>query len=158
MFLDLIKFLECLCEINLPNDIENKRNELLQRTKKNFDLQNQCTVSTYLNMSAGKGKGLMLISDNNDESITEYIDPENKSNTPTSQGYYECFPVIKNSTETLIDEQNNADDILVKLYSGFSTELTTSKCYKCGPLLQKEERKFIGFNFEHLRSCWLGNY
>lgn len=155
-----MKFLESMCEMKLPDDVENRRKDILQRSKKYLEINNEelSSSSAYLNMCAGKGKGLVMA--NNDKSITEYIDPENQpaeSSTPTSQGYYECFPEMKKSSSNLSQKNEiNSDNILVDIYSSFSAELTKNKCYKCGPLLQKEERKFIGFNFEHFRSCWVG--
>lgn len=169
---DLVKFLELLSkEINLPDTLENDRSNLLRRSKTSLASAGQRSASPepYLDMNAGKGKGLSLvkkeangINDNNNhnhhrqqqqQQVTEYIDSDNPRVSRYSvQDYYETFQEF--TAKPSVDDE---EDKLKNIYRSFSTDQTRSKCHKCGPLFQKEERRLFGFQlFDQFRELWIG--
>ncbi|XP_034952513.1 uncharacterized protein [Chelonus insularis] len=173
---DLVNFLESLSEeVNLPEALENDRSNLLRRSKCSLVAMGQRSASPepYLDMNAGKGKGLLLVksksANSNDTHLTEYIDSDNPCTPKISQDEYECFQ--EELTHTT--EQNIEEEKLKATYRNFSAEQTkimceckclkkcVGKCHlnmnKCGILFQKEERKLFGFQlFDQLRECWIG--
>lgn len=163
---DLVKFLELLSkEINLPDTLENDRSNLLRRSKTSLASAGQRSSSPepYLDMNAGKGKGLSVvksgevntINDNNNhqQQLTEYIDTDNpRVSRHSAQDYYETFQEFTSKSSA-----NDEQDKLKIIYRSFSTEQTRSKSHKCGPLFQKEERRLFGFQlFDQFRELWVG--
>lgn len=172
---DLVQFLETLSDVNLPNGLQNVRENLLQRSKTSLVTMDQqfTTPEPYLDMNAGKGKGLSLIETlevndtKNDNQITEYMYTDNSNHIKLSscQDYYESFlaNVALNSEEISNNQEcNDYEKELISIYRTFSSEQTINKASKSGPLLLKEERRFLGLQFfsgfDQFRPCFIGNF
>ncbi|KAK0177031.1 hypothetical protein PV328_001121 [Microctonus aethiopoides] len=170
---DLVQFLETLSDVNLPNGLQNVRENLLQRSKTSLVTMDQqfTTSEHYLDMNAGKGKGLSLIETlevndtKNDNQITEYMYADNANHIKLSscQDYYESFlaNVELNSEEISNNQEcNDYEEELISIYRTFSSEQTINKASKSGPLHLKEERRFLGLQFfsgfDQFRPCFIG--
>ncbi|KAK0180587.1 hypothetical protein PV327_002954 [Microctonus hyperodae] len=170
---DLIQFLETLSGVNLPNGLQNVRENLLQRSKTSLATMNQqfTTPEAYLDMNAGKGKGLSLIETlevndtTSDKQITEYMYADNSNHIKLSscQNYYESFQAnTASNSEEISNNQacNDPEEELKSIYRTFSSEQTINKALKSGPLHLKEERRLFGFQlfsgFDQFRPCFIG--
>ncbi|XP_015122121.1 uncharacterized protein LOC107044675 [Diachasma alloeum] len=160
---DLVEFLETLCDVKLPESLENVRSDLLRRSRTSLELRipNSTSPEPYLEMKPGKGKALVLPKLNNldDTNLTEYIDADHQATAQEAsecQNEYESFGNAP-ASPPLVTEKDDAEEQLRMIYRSFSAEQTRSKCHKCGPLQQlKDERNIFMKAVLRERPCWVG--
>ncbi|XP_001604719.1 uncharacterized protein LOC100121133 [Nasonia vitripennis] len=163
---DLVDFLECLSEVELPEVLQVTHESLLSRSK---NILQQCpnapdSPEPYLDMNAGKSLHLLRTGMGDEaEQPQEYIAAD-ESQRGSLQHYYETFQDFsgnganskpKDCAKTEADKE--MDDVVL-LYASFTASQAKSRSAKSGSLLHlKRERKmFAPFNvFLQDRQCWV---
>lgn len=156
---EVVTFLECLCDVELPLKLASLREELLTRAVR--ATRASSPDRPYLDMNSGP-KSLLLIKDEADSE--EYVGMEGSEKEKQShQDYYEtCENQDKTSppsaTLAKSPERHTEHDPgqeaqkLLAIYKSLSAAQSRNKCHKCGPLYKKEGKKlFLSEN----RACWI---
>ncbi|KYN04378.1 hypothetical protein ALC62_05144, partial [Cyphomyrmex costatus] len=162
---EMITFLECLGDAQLPLILENLREKLLIRSKNTLSvtMARASSPEPYLDMKSGPRSLLLTKSKTDSEEYVGMEESQKKSilRTHTHQDYYETFEnngslqTASVSSVTNLKQSNDHDEggqTLIGIYKNVSAMQIKSKCHKCGPLYRKEGKKlFLSEN----RACWM---
>lgn len=161
---EIVKFLEELQEVELPESMETSRKSILSDSKdmmasllSGANTREASSPEPYLDMRPGKGL-LMQSTIENSEQLEEYVDAEAKVQEPS---YYETFQELKdhrasvNSAEINIRGED-VESAIIDIYLSLTPNQTRSICAKCGSLELKEGKKL--FVFEQFRTYWVGQW
>ncbi|XP_072767791.1 uncharacterized protein [Anoplolepis gracilipes] len=143
---EVIAFLECLRDAQLPLMLESLREKLLARSKETLSITTMTRGSPepYLDMNSGPKS--LLLKKNKTESV-EYIGME-ESKKQNHQDYYETFEneghgTAQNESQAeQNDDETDESQTLIRIYKNLSATQIKSKCHKCGPL-KKEGKKLF---------------
>ncbi|XP_031840461.2 uncharacterized protein LOC116430443 [Nomia melanderi] len=168
VFTEVIHFLECLGEVNLPIPLKSFRDDLLIRSKQTLmrfmaeKIGTQTTSEPYLNMSPIALKGLVTVNEIETE-LGEYVVAE-EHQKQKQQDYYESFQTVESNHAAILaaecaPQQSHAKDEkieheLLEIYANFPAAQAKIKCSKFGPLDRKEGKRL--FTFGQYRKCWVG--
>ncbi|XP_029669504.1 uncharacterized protein LOC115239235 isoform X1 [Formica exsecta] len=152
---EVIAFLECLRDAQLPLTLENLREKLLARSRETLSVTTMTRGSPepYLDMNSGP-KSLLLRK--NEADSEEYVGME-ESKKQNHQDYYETFQneeqiVTQDECPEQNDDETDEGQTLIRIYKNLSAAQIKSKCHKCGPLYKKEEKKLF---LSESRACWI---
>lgn len=155
---EVIDFLECLRDAQLPLMLEGLREKLLERSKNMLRVGTTAPSSSpepYLDMNAGP-KSLLLTKGKAD--TEEYVGMEESPKQP-HQDYYETFEHDSRAVAaaTIDRPERKADDrdesqALIGIYKNLTAAQCRIKCHKCGPLYRKEGKKVF---MSESRACWI---
>lgn len=168
---EVITFLECLREAQLPLTLESLRGKLLVRSKNILSVTTTTTMARtsspepYLDMKSGP-KSLLLTRYEADsqEYIGMCVEESQKHiqthpRTPGHQDYYEtfendCGQTASASANEYPGQNDDRDEsqMLIGIYKNLSAVQIRSKCYKCGPLYRREGKKLF---LSESRACWI---
>ncbi|XP_018301050.1 DNA ligase 1 isoform X2 [Mycetomoellerius zeteki] len=167
---EMITFLECLGDAQLPLTLESLREKLLVRSKNTLSVtmaRASSLAEPYLDMKSGPRSVLLTKSEADSE---EYVGMEESQKrtqihprTHTHQDYYETFEndgslriasasSITNEYLKQNDDRDEGGQMLIGIYKNVSAMQIKSKCYKCGPLYRKEGKKLF---LSESRACWI---
>ncbi|XP_018052493.1 PREDICTED: uncharacterized protein LOC108689981 [Atta colombica] len=165
---EMITFLECLGDAQLPLTLESLREKLLVRSKNilSATMARASSPEPYLDMKSGL-KSLLLTKSEADSE--EYVGMEESQKriqihprTHTHQDYYETFDgSLQTASASSItnvkyleqsDDRDEGGQMLIGIYKNVSAMQIKSKCYKCGPLYRKEGKKLF---LSESRACWI---
>ncbi|KYN28139.1 Src kinase-associated phosphoprotein 2-B, partial [Trachymyrmex cornetzi] len=168
---EMITFLECLGDAQLPLMLENLREKLLIRSKNTLSvtMTRASSPEPYLDMKSGP-RSLLLTKSGADSE--EYVGMEESQKrtlqihprTHTHQDYYETFEndgSLQTASASSItnvkypkqsDDRDEGGQMLIGIYKNVSAMQIKSKCYKCGPLYRKEGKKLF---LSESRACWI---
>ncbi|CAL1679655.1 unnamed protein product [Lasius platythorax] len=156
---EVIAFLECLHEVQLPLTLESLREKLLTRSKDTLSIATMPRTSPepYLDMNSGPKSLLLKKSEADSE---EYVGMEGskKQNNHHQDYYYETFEnegrqgVANERRPEQNDDETEEGQALIRIYKNLSAAQIKSKCHKCGPLFKKEGRKLF---LSESRACWI---
>lgn len=155
---EVITFLECLRDAQLPLTLESLREKLLVRSRETLSTttmtRERDSPEPYLDMNSGP-KSLLLRKSEGD--LEEYVGMEESPKKQNHQDYYETFEnegqsVDQNDCPEQNEDETDEGQKLIKIYKNLSAIQIKSKCHKCGPLYKKEERKLF---LSESRACWI---
>ncbi|XP_011051567.1 PREDICTED: uncharacterized protein LOC105144384 isoform X2 [Acromyrmex echinatior] len=165
---EMITFLECLGDAQLPLTLESLREKLLIRSKNTLGATQASSPEPYLDMKSGLRSLLLTKSEADSE---EYIGMEESQKrtqihprTYSHQDYYETFEnngSLQTASASSItnvkyleqsDDRDEGGQMLMGIYKNVSAMQIKSKCYKCGPLYRKEGKKLF---LSESRACWI---
>ncbi|XP_014482177.1 PREDICTED: uncharacterized protein LOC106748302 [Dinoponera quadriceps] len=148
---EMITFLECLRDAQLPLALESLREKLLDRTKNTMlaTTMNCSSPEPYLDMNSGP-RTILLTKKKTD--TEEYIGMEESPQKQNHQDYYETFepkemmPVTIKHTESqkAWSEQDYGENsqVLMSIYKNLSAAQCKNNSHKCGPLHWKNGKIF----------------
>ncbi|KAL6423148.1 hypothetical protein ACFW04_010080 [Cataglyphis niger] len=152
---EVIAFLECLRDAQLPLTLENLREKLLARSRETLSVTTMTRGSPepYLDMNSGP-KSILLRK--NEIDSEEYVGME-ESKKQNHQDYYETFQngdeiVAEDECAEQNDDETEEGQTLIRIYKNLSAAQIKSKCHKCGPLYKKEGKKLF---LSESRACWI---
>ncbi|XP_071638935.1 uncharacterized protein [Temnothorax longispinosus] len=165
---EVITFLECLRDAQLPLTLESLREKLLVRSKNTLtSVTTMSSPEPYLDMKSGPRSLLLTrrpIADSEEyvgmeESQKGGAAPQTHSASRAHthhQDYYETFENESQAASAPVaneyPEQNDEGQMLIGIYKNLSAMQIRSKCYKCGPLYRKEGKKLF---LSESRACWI---
>lgn len=162
---EMITFLECLRDAQLPLTLESLREKLLVRSKDTLSVTTMVRASSpepYLDMKSGPRSLLLTKSEADSQEYVGMEEPQKHiqlhSRKHTHQDYYETFENESQaaSANKYPEENDDRDEgqMLIEIYKNLSAMQIRSKCYKCGPLYRKEGKKLF-LSERGGRACWI---
>ncbi|XP_011873582.1 PREDICTED: FK506-binding protein 5-like [Vollenhovia emeryi] len=153
---EVIAFLECLRDAQLPLTLESLREKLLVRSK-NTLMARPSSPEPYLDMKSGPRSLLLTRSQADSEEYVGMEESQRHSRAHTHQDYYETFgnenqPASASGIGNDRPEGNEEEQMLIGIYKNLSATQVRSKCYKCGSLYRKEGKKLF---LSESRACWM---
>lgn len=161
---EMIMFLECLRDAQLPLTLESLREKLLVRSKDTLSVTTirASSPEPYLDMKSGPRSLLLTRSEADSQ---EYVGMEEHqkhiqlhARMHTHQDYYETFENESQAASVNKYPEKNDDrdkgQTLIEIYKNLSAMQIRGKCYKCGPLYRKEGKKLF-LSERGGRACWI---
>lgn len=163
----MIKFLECLHDVQLPLAQESLRQKLIMTLKSKLTTMTRVSPEPYLNMVPGPKSVLQHTLPKSETDSEDYVEPSLKREREqigivieADQNYYErvgnnsqAVAAAANVSSERNDDQDE-NQRLMEIYKNLSVTQAKSKCHKCGPLHRKEGKKLF-LSESSYRACWI---